>query len=294
MTAHTARLETASANRQALQRFLRPWPTRLGLAIVAALVFSALLADFIAPFGPTEGNLDAARIPPVWHDEGRAAHLLGTDQLGQDVFSRLLYGARVSLLVSFFGVTIAASLGLLAGMAAGYLGGWVDGLISASVNLVLSVPYLVLVIVIATVFGRSLLNVILIFGFTNAPVFIRLVRAEVLRLRQQEYILAAESLGAPKGRLLRLHILPNLLGPLITLAIFEMTSMIFYEAGLSFIGLSVPPEVPSWGNMLQLGRRLLPIHPWISLAPALAIALMALGINLVGDAVRRALDPRQR
>jgi ABC-type dipeptide/oligopeptide/nickel transport system permease subunit len=293
MTISPARLE-APPQRQTLRRFLRPWPTRLGLAIVAALVFSALLADFIAPFGPTEGNLDAARIPPLWHAEGQAPHLLGTDQLGQDVFSRLLYGARVSLLVSFFGVAIASGLGLLAGMAAGYLGGWVDGVISASVNLVLSVPYLVLVIVIATVFGRSLLNVILIFGFTNAPIFIRLVRAEVMRLRQQEFILSAESLGAPRSRILVRHVLPNLLGPLITLAIFEMTAMIFYEAGLSFIGLSVPPEVPSWGNMLQLGRRLLPIHPWISLAPALAIALMALGINLVGDAVRRALDPRQR
>jgi ABC-type dipeptide/oligopeptide/nickel transport system permease subunit len=275
-------------------RFLRPWSTRSGLLIIALVVLGALFADVVAPYGPTEGDLMASRLPPVWHPGGSTAHLLGTDQLGQDLFSRILYGARVSLLVSFFGVLIAASLGLFAGMLAGYMGGWLDNLISASVNLVLSVPYLVLVIVIATVFGRSLLNVILIFGFTTAPVFIRLVRAEVLRLRRQEFITAAESLGAHRNRVLLRHILPNLLGPLLTIAIFEMTSMIFYEAGLSFIGLSVPPEVPSWGNMLQLGRRLLPIHPWISLAPAAAIALMALGINLVGDALRQQLDPRLR
>lgn len=275
-------------------RFFRPWNARVGLLIVLLIVFGAVFADGIAPFGQTEGDLMAARLPPIWHPEGAAPHWLGTDQLGQDVFSRILYGARVSLLVSFFGVTIAAGLGLLGGMLAGYLGGWVDTLITASVNLVLSVPYLVLVIVIATVFGRSLLNVILIFGFTSAPVFIRLVRAEVLRLRQQEFITAAESLGAARTRILLRHILPNLLGPLITIATFEMTAMIFYEAGLSFIGLSVPPEVPSWGNMLQLGRRLLPIHPWISLAPAAAIALTALGINLLGDRLRALLDPRLR
>ncbi|MCY4525027.1 MAG: ABC transporter permease, partial [Anaerolineaceae bacterium] len=221
-------------------------------------------------------------------------HLLGTDQRGQDILSRVIYGARVSLTVGFFGVLLASAIGVTLGLSAGYLGGRVDAILSGAVNLLLSFPYLVLVIIVATVFGRNLLNVILIFGITDAPVFARLVRGEVLRLRGQDYVTAVRGLGAPAWRVMLLHLLPNLVGPLVTLMTFEMSAMIFYEAGLSFLGLSVPPEVPSWGNMLALGRSFLYIYPWMSIYPGLAISLTAFGVNLLGDWVRDVMDPRLR
>ncbi|MBC7814613.1 MAG: ABC transporter permease [Burkholderiales bacterium] len=265
-----------------------------GLAIVLLFVVIAIFAEQIAPYGATDGDLMDARIPPAWELGGSWAHPVGTDQLGQDVFSRVIYGTRVSVTVAFFGVLLAMSIGTTAGSLAGYLGGVVDVLLTSSVNVMLSVPYLVIVIVTAAVFGRSLINVILIFGFTTSPVFARLARGQVLRLRNEEYVQSAQGIGASQLRILLIHILPNMIGPLITIATYEMSAMIFYESGLSFLGLSVPPEVPSWGNMLALGRRFLNILPWIAVYPGLAIALLSLGVNLVGDWLRDILDPRLR
>ena len=277
-----------------VHRLLHDPGALLGLALVSVVVLTALFAEQLAPFGPTEGSLLDAKRPEAWQDQGLRGHLLGTDQLGQDILSRVIYGARVSLAVGFFGVLLASAIGVTLGMSAGYLGGKVDEAISSVVNLLLSFPYLVLVIIVATVFGRNLLNVIIIFGVTDAPVFARLVRGEVLRLRNVDYVVAAVALGAPTWRILSRHLLPNLVGPLVTLMTFEMSAMIFYEAGLSFLGLSVPPEVPSWGNMLSLGRKFLYIFPWMSIYPGLAISLTAFGVNLLGDWLRDVLDPRLR
>jgi ABC-type dipeptide/oligopeptide/nickel transport system permease subunit len=162
------------------------------------------------------------------------------------------------------------------------------------VNVFLAIPYLVFVVVVAAILGRSLINVILIFGITDSPIFARVTRGEVLRMRESGYVESAVSAGASTGRILFDHILPNLIGPLITLATFEMSAMIFYEAGLSFLGLSVPPNVPSWGNMLQVGRQYLTIYPWIATWPGVAIAITALAFNLLGDWLRDVLDPRLR
>lgn len=280
--------------RRLLRLLTRDLGGMIGVVIVLLLVLVAVFADQIAPFGPSEGDLMSSKLPPAWLERGSWVHPLGTDQLGQDIFSRIVYGSRVSLTVAFFGVVMASTLGVTLGLLAGYFGGWIDRVISSFVNVMLSIPYLVLVIVIAAVFGRSLLNVILIFGVTNSPIFVRLTRAEVMRLKNEEYIEAAISLGSSRSRIILRHIFPNMLGPLITLATFEMSSMIFYEAGLSFLGLSVPPQVPSWGNMLTLGRRFLNIYPWMAIYPGLAIALTALGVNLIGDWLRDVLDPRQR
>jgi ABC-type dipeptide/oligopeptide/nickel transport system permease subunit len=208
--------------------------------------------------------------------------------------SRIIYGSRVSLTVGFFGVLIAGSLGLLIGLVSGYLGGWVDNLVMGLVNLVLALPYLVFVVFIAAILGRSLFNVILIFGLTDIPIFVRITRGEVLRLRESGFVEAASSVGAEKKRILFSHILPNLIGPLITIATFEMSAMIFYEAGLGFLGLSVPPSVPTWGNMLAAGRQHLSQYPWISTYPGLAIVFTGLGMNLLGDWLRDVLDPRLR
>ena len=276
-------------------RFL--WRDRsgiVGLIMFAVVVFAAVFAPLIAPFDPLEQNLRAAKMPPVTSGEGTWDHALGTDNLGRDLLSRLIHGARVSLTVGFFGVLIAAGLGMVFGAIAGYVGGRVDTFIMAVVNLVLSLPYLLFVVVIASILGRSLINVILIFGITDAPIFARVTRGEVLRMRESGYVESAISAGAGTGRIIFDHIMPNLIGPLLTLATFEMSRMIFYEAGLGFLGLSVPPSVPSWGNMLEAGRKYLTSYPWIALWPGLAIMWTSLGMNLLGDWLRDVLDPRLR
>lgn len=266
----------------------------LGLSLFLLLVFTAVFAPVLAPHGPLEQNLRDSKTPPVWQEGGSSEYLLGTDNLGRDQLSRIIYGSRVSLTVGLFGVLIAASLGMVIGLVAGYKGGKVDTVISGGINLVLALPYLLFVVVIASIFGRSLVNVILIFGITDAPIFARTTRGEVLRLREAGYVESAVSIGARSWRIIFDHILPNLIGPLITVMTFEMSAMIFYEAGLSFLGLSVPPSVPSWGNMLSNGRKYLTSAPWIATYPGLAIMFTSLGMNLLGDWLRDVLDPRLR
>jgi ABC-type dipeptide/oligopeptide/nickel transport system permease subunit len=266
----------------------------LGLIMFLIVVVSAVSAPWIAPHPPLKQNLRAAKMPPVWSEKGDISHPLGTDNLGRDLLSRLIYGSRVSLTVGFFGVLIAGTLGMIIGLISGYAGGRTDNFIMGGVNMILALPYLVFVVFIAAILGSSLINVILIFGFTDIPIFARITRGEVLRLRESGFVESAQSIGAKKFRILFDHILPNLLGPLITIATFEMSAMIFYEAGLGFLGLSVPPSVPSWGNMLATGRKYLVIYPWIATFPGLAIVFTGLGMNLLGDWLRDVLDPRLR
>ncbi len=266
----------------------------VGLIMFLSVVFAALFAPQLSPHNPLKQNLRDAKTPPVWHEDGNPDYILGTDNLGRDILSRLIYGSRVSLTVGFFGVLIAGTLGMVVGLVAGFKGGRVDNIIMGVVNLILALPYLVFVVFIAAILGRSLINVILIFGLTDIPIFARITRGEVLRMRDSGYVEAARSLGASRTRILFDHILPNLLGPLITIATFEMSAMIFYEAGLGFLGLSVPPSVPSWGNMLATGRQFLTIYPWMATFPGLAIVYTGLGMNLLGDWLRDVLDPRLR
>jgi len=277
-------------------RFL--WRDRsgvVGLVVFLLLVFSAIFAPLIAPHDPFQQNLRDSKLPPAWREGGSWDYAFGTDSLGHDILSRVIYGARVSLTVGFFGVLIAASLGMLIGAIAGYIGGRVDSVIMGVVNLILSLPYLLFVVFIASILGRSLINVILIFGITDSPIFARVTRGEVLRIRESGYVESAVSAGARSGRILFDHVLPNLMGALITLATFEMSRMIFYEAGLGFLGLSVPPnEYPTWGNMLAAGRKYLTSYPWMATFPGLAILFTSLGMNLLGDWLRDVLDPRLR
>lgn len=277
-------------------RFL--WRDRsgvIGLIVFLIVVFAAVFAPMITDQSPLDQDLRSSKMPPAWQEEGDWAHPFGTDSLGKDIFSRVLYGARVSLMVGLFGVLIAGTLGMIIGAIAGYAGGRLDAAIMSGVNLILSLPYLLFVVFIAAVLGRSLLNVILIFGITDAPIFARVTRGEVLRIRESGYVESAVSAGARWPRILFDHILPNLLGPLITLATFEMSRMIFYEAGLGFLGLSVPPnEYPTWGNMLAAGRKYMTSYPWMASFPGLAIMFTSLGMNLLGDWLRDVLDPRMR
>ena len=277
-------------------RFL--WRDRggmIGLAVFSIVVFSAIFAPVITSQSPFDQDLRSSKLPPAWQEGGDWEHPFGTDSLGKDIFSRVIYGARVSLMVGLFGVLIAGTLGLIIGSIAGYAGGRIDEAIMGGVNLILSLPYLLFVVFIAAVLGRSLLNVILIFGITDAPIFARVTRGEVLRIRRSGYVESAISAGARWPRIIFSHIIPNLIGPLITLATFEMSAMIFYEAGLGFLGLSVPPnEFPTWGNMLAAGRKYMTSYPWIASFPGLAIMFTSLGMNLLGDWLRDVLDPRLR
>ncbi len=299
-----------------MRLFWRDKAAVVGLLIILIVVFAALAAPWLAPHDPAAQNMAATKLPPAWRTleerslgfgegnttvekvtviQGDPAYLLGTDKLGRDQWSRIIYGARVSVTVAFFGAALACLLGMMIGLVAGYVGGRVDAALMTVINLLLSIPYLVLVIVVAAVLGRGLLNVVLLFGITDAPIFARLTRGEVLRIRHLGYIEAATALGTQAPLILRKHIIPNLIGPLVTLATFEMSSMIFYEAGLSFLGLSVPESVPSWGNMLSNGREFLLIGmPWLMIYPGVAIALTSLGLNLFGDWLRDVLDPTSR
>ncbi len=270
----------------------------IGMALFLLFIIAAVFAPVLAPHDPLQQNLRAAKQPPVWAAEGTWEYPLGTDNLGRDTLSRIIYGSRVSVYVGFFGVMIAITIGMAFGLIAGYVGGRVDNVIMGLVNLLLALPYLLFVVFIAAVLrdvGISpLLLVILIFGVTDSPIFARVTRGEVLRMRESGFVESAVSVGVGTGRILYDHILPNLIGPLITLATFEMSAMIFYEAGLGFLGLSVPPTVPSWGNMLSNGRQYLTTYPWISTWPGIAIMITSLGMNLLGDWLRDVLDPRLR
>ena len=263
-----------------------------GAAVFLLMFILAAFAPWIAPHDPLQQTLSAANTPPFWSDGGSTEFLVGTDTLGRDMLSRIIFGTRVSLGVALGGVGIAITFGMTLGLIAGYRGGKIDAVIVGFINMILSLPYLLFVVFFAAVVGRSLINVILIFGFTSIPVFARVTRGEVLKLRESTFVEAARSVGVPQGQILRLHLLPNLIGPLATLATFEMSAMILYEAGLGFLGLSVPPSVPSWGNMINAGRGVLTIFPWISLVPGFAIVLAGLGLNLLGDWLRDVLDPR--
>ena len=287
-----------SGLRSPFQRFLklilRDKAGLFGVVLFGFIIAVAVLAPYVAPHDPVQQNLRISRQPPAWHQDGSWEYPLGTDNLGRDMLSRIIYGTRVSLTVGFLGVLIASSIGLLLGMVAGYVGGRTDNIIMGVANLFLAIPYLLLVVVVAAVLGRSLLNVILIFGFTNAPLFVRITRGEVLRIRKSGYVESAIGLGASQARILYDHILPNLIGPLLTVATFEMSGMIFYEAGLGFLGLSVPPGIPSWGNMLAAGRQYIQFSPWIAAFPGLAIVFTSLSMNLLGDWLRDLLDPKIR
>ncbi|MBF0469445.1 MAG: ABC transporter permease [Desulfamplus sp.] len=266
----------------------------IGLIMFVIVVMSAIFAPWISPHDPMKQNLRYAKKPPAWYQEGTIHYPLGTDNLGRDICSRIIYGSRVSLTVGFFGVLIASSFGIVIGLFSGYKGGRVDNIIMGGVNMILALPYLVFVVFIAAILGSSLLNVILIFGFTDIPIFVRITRGEVIKMRASGFVESAQSIGATGNRIIFSHILPNLIGPIVTIATFEMSAMIFYEAGLGFLGLSVPPSIPSWGNMLAIGRKYLVSYPWIATFPGLAIVFTGLGMNLLGDWLRDVLDPRMR
>ena len=264
----------------------------LGLAVIATSAALAVLAPALAPDDPIRNDLLERLTPPAWLDGGTWRHPLGTDTLGRDVVSRLLYGARVSLIVGFSAVVVAGALGVALGLVAGYYGGRLDDVLMRLGDVQLAFPALVLAIAVLAVLGAGLVNVVLVLGVTGWVTYARIARAETLSLRHREFVESARALGARDGAILWRHVLPNVLPPLVVVATFSVARTIIAEASLSFLGLGIPPPAPSWGAMLDEGRNYLTTGWWLALFPGLAILGVVLGINVVGDWLRDTLDPR--
>ena len=272
----------------ALRRFRRNRLALIGLFIVALIVTSAALAPWLAPQDPAKQSLFEKRARPG------GKYLLGADEFGRDILSRVIYGARVALVVGLVSVGIALSLGVVLGSMAGFLGGWVDGAIMRAVEVLLAFPYLLLAIAVVSALGPSALNTTIAVGIWGTPPVTRIVRGAVLALTETEYVRAARALGASGPALIGRHILPNILPTVIVYGTLFMANAILVEAALSFLGLGVQPPTPSWGLMVATGRDFLLITPHITTIPGLAIMLAVLGFNLLGDGLRDALDPRLR
>jgi peptide/nickel transport system permease protein len=262
----------------------------LGLYLLAALTLATLLAPYLTPYAPSAfGDIAATRLLPPSLD-----HLMGTDRFGRDVFTRVLYGARISLSIGFIAVAIAVSLGTVIGAVSGYFGGAVDTALMRFVDMLISFPRLVLLITVIALFEPSLPLVITVLGLTLWPSSARIVRGEVLSLREREYVEAARALGLSAPRIIFRHVVPNVMGPVIVAATLGLGNIILIEAGLSFLGMSVPPPTPSWGNMINSGREHLVQAWWVATFPGLAIVMTVIAFNLIGDGLRDALDPRLR
>jgi ABC-type dipeptide/oligopeptide/nickel transport system permease subunit len=275
-----------------LRRLVSKPGALFGIAIIVTFVLFALVPDLIAPHDPYAQSLIRRLKPPSFMDRGLDGYLLGTDQLGRDTLSRIIYGARVTLMVSLFAVVVSAFIGIWAGLAAGFFGGRTDGIILRLIDMQLAFPVVLLVIAIVAVVGPSLTNLIILMGLSAWPRFARIVRGSVLSVRGLEYIEAARSIGAGKLRVMLRHILPNILSAIIVYASFELARMILLEATLSFLGLGVQPPTPTWGGMINDGKNYLSISWAVSLFPGIAIALIILAFNLLGDELRDALDPQ--
>ena len=258
----------------------------LGLGIVLVMTLAALFAPFIAPYDPTQEHGHAVLMPPC------AEFWLGTDRLGRDVFSRLLYGGQASLWVGFVAVGISVSIGTVLGLISGYFRGWVDEIIMRGVDVMLCFPSFFLILAVIAFLEPSLANIMIVIGLTSWMGVARLVRAETLSLREREFVAAARLAGCSTARMLFGHILPDALAPILITATLGVAGAILVESSLSFLGLGMSPPTPTWGNMLQDGKNVLECAPWLSLYPGLAILVTVLGYNLLGESLRDWLDPR--
>ena len=260
----------------------------LGLGLVGVISLAAVLAPWLAPFDPLDIDVNVILQPPSW------THPLGTDALGRDVLSRILWGGRVSLWVGFVAVGISTAIGLALGLVAGYFGKLTDEIVMRGVDVMLCFPSFFLILAVIAFLEPSLTNIMVVIGLTSWMGVARLVRAETLTLKSRDFVLAARVAGAGPGRILLRHILPNALAPVLVSATLGVAGAILVESSLSFLGLGVQPPTPSWGNILMQGKDVLEIAPWMSTFPGLAILITVLGYNLLGEALRDRLDPRLR
>jgi peptide/nickel transport system permease protein len=277
-----------SPGRRALRRLGRRRGAMVALGVVAFFIALALLAGGIAPYDPLATSWSAVRKAPS------AAHWFGTDEIGRDVLSRVIWGTRASLLAGIVSVSISLAFGVPIGLTAGYLGGWVDALISRMTDAMLACPFLILAIALAAFLGPSLTNAMIAIGISATPVFVRLTRAQVLHVKVEDYVEAARAVGNSHLRIALRHILPNIVPPLIVQATLAVAAAVIAEAALSFLGLGQQPPAPSWGSMLNTAKNYIDNAPWMAIWPGLSIFLLVLSFNLLGDGLRDAFDPRQR
>lgn len=284
----TAATDIESPAGRALHRLLRRKGAVIGLTVIVTFLVLALFAPLIAPYDPIASSWSLVRKPPS------AAHWFGTDDLGRDVLSRVIYGARASLMAGMISVGIALGVGVPFGLLAGYRGGFIDGLISRITDAMLACPFLILAIALAAFLGPSLSNAMIAIGISATPIFIRLTRGQVMNVKVEDYVEAARAVGNPPWRIVVVHILPNVMPALLVQATLSIAAAIIAEAALSFLGLGQQPPAPSWGSMLNSAQRFLTSAPWMALWPGLGIFFVVLSFNLVGDGLRDVLDPHER
>ncbi|WFU30640.1 ABC transporter permease [Bradyrhizobium brasilense] len=277
-----------SPARRAWRRLIRRKGAVLGLTVIALFILLAVFAPLIVPYDPVAASWSLVRKAPS------AQHWFGTDELGRDVFARVVFGARASLLAGVISVGIALAIGVPLGLVAGYRGGFIDALISRITDAMLACPFLILAIALAAFLGPSLSNAMIAIGVSATPIFIRLTRGQVMSVKAEDYVEAARAMGNPRWRIALVHILPNILPALLVQATLSIAAAIIAEAALSFLGLGQQPPAPSWGSMLNAAQRFLTSAPWMAVWPGLAIFLVVLSFNLVGDGLRDALDPKAR
>lgn len=277
-----------------MKGFLSSIVVRIALAFIGVFVLTAILAPLIAPSDPMTGSLEDRLTPPAWAEGGSMRYLLGTDDLGRDILSRLIHGARVSLAVSVLAIFGAAVAGTSIGLIAGYFGGWTERIAMRIVDLALSFPVIMLALLFAALFGPSLVNIVIVLALVLWSPFARMARGETLRVKKLDYVDLARTAGASHLRIMLRHILPNIAGALIVLATLQVGTVIVLEASLSFLGVGVPPPTPSWGSMVSDGRNFIASAWWVSLIPGAAVLVVVLAANLLGDALADHLNPDRR
>ena len=283
-----------TAGRRSLRRL---WRLKWGLAaalVLLLIVLITLAAPWLAPYNPVEVDIRHRLGPPAWMEGGKTDHWLGTDQIGRDLLSRMIYGGRVSLLIGVSAVAISSTIGVLLGLAAGYFGSKIDWIIMTLINVMLTFPFVLLALAVIAVLGASLINMIFVLGVAGWPIYARVIRAETMALREREFVVAGRALGMSHARIIFGQILPNLVSAITVVATLQIAQVIILESFLSFLGLGVQPPTPAWGNMLGEGRVYMLNSWWIAAFPGAAIFITTLVINLMGNALRDWLDPHMK
>lgn len=267
---------------------------KFGLIVVAVWIVVAILAPVLAPYGINDIDVAARLAPPCWMEGGSMEHIFGTDQLGRDVLTRLIYGSRVSLIVGIVAGIVGLLIGVVLGLLSGYFGGWIDAVISRMIDVMLAFPFIFLALLLVAALGASLTNVILVLGITGWVPYARTVRAQVLSVKEKEFVKAANALGCSDGRIIFKQILPSVIDSAIILGTMDVGTIILAEASLTFLGLGIPPNIATWGNMIANGNDYIFTAGWLTIVPGIALLLGCVSINFVGDWLRDVRDPRLR
>ena len=276
---------------KAIRNFFKSGVATAGAVILTLVVLMAIFADVLAPFDPNGINI-VDRLSPPFSEKNGVYHVLGTDALGRDILSRIIYGSRISLLIGVCAVCVGALVGVTFGLLSGFKGGAWDNVIMRITDVLLAIPFLILALAVIAILGNGLVNVVMVIGLTSWMLYARTVRAEVMSIKNQDFVLMAKAMGVSETKIMLRHILPNVSSSIIVISSLQVARVILFEASLSFLGLGVPPDITTWGSMISDGRNYLNNAWWIATIPGLAIFFTVIGINLVGNRIRDLLDPK--